>query len=401
MRIALFSGNYNYVRDGANRALNRLVSYLEKQGVEVLVFSPTTATPAFAPAGTLVSVPSVPVPLRSEYRIAMGLSDNIRKQVEAFKPDLIHLSAPDWLGYSALRFAIKKGIPAIASFHTRFDTYFTYYGLPWLDRAFSKYLGHFYRHCERVYAPSESMAQEMRSAKMGRDIRIWSRGVDGSLFSPEKRSLEWRRSHGIGDDEVVMTFVGRLVLEKGLDVFANVSEALTRQGNAHRVLVVGEGPEREKFARQFPAAIFTGFLSGEDLSTAYASSDLFLNPSTTETFGNVTLEAMATGLPVICADATGSRSLVEHGVNGFLCEPTTLQDYTAYAGQLIDNGELRTNMASASQRLSKAYDWDQVMHQLMVQYSEVIETGDRPGGKQRLSPAFFSLSDAVRRSLSL
>ena len=329
MRIALFSGNYNYVRDGANRALNRLVSYLEKQGVEVLVFSPTTATPAFAPAGTLVSVPSVPVPLRSEYRIAMGLSESIRKKVEAFKPDLIHLSAPDWLGYSALRYALRRGIPAIASFHTRFDTYFSYYGLPWLDRAFSRYLGHFYRHCERVYAPSESMAQEMRSAKMGRDIRIWSRGVDGSFFNPSMRSLDWRRSHGIGDDEVVMTFVGRLVLEKGLDVFADVSEALTRQSKDHRVLVVGDGPERDKFARQFPSAIFTGFLSGEDLSRAYASSDFFLNPSTTETFGNVTLEAMATGLPVICADATGSRSLVKHGKNGFLCSPATLRPSTS------------------------------------------------------------------------
>ncbi len=401
MRIALFSGNYNYVRDGANRALNQLVSYLERQGVEVLVFSPTTPTPAFAPAGTLVSVPSVPVPLRSEYRIAMGLPESVRRRVEAFKPDLIHLSAPDLLGYGALRYALKRGIPAIASFHTRFDTYFTYYGLPWLDRAFSRYLSHFYRLCERVYAPSESMAQEMRSAKMGRDIRIWSRGVDGTTFHASKRSMEWRRSLGIRDDEVVVTFVGRLVLEKGLDVFANTSEALSRQGKAHRVLVVGDGPERDKFARQFPAAVFTGFLSGDDLSRAYASSDVFLNPSTTETFGNVTLEAMATGLPVVCADATGSRSLVDHGTNGFLCAPDTLQDFCFYAGQLIEDSRLRTDMARASQRLSKAYDWDQVMHQLMVQYSEVIETGDQKPAQKRLSPAFFGLPDAVRRSLSL
>ncbi len=331
----------------------------------------------------------------------MGLSESIRKKVEAFKPDLIHLSAPDILGYSALRYALRRGIPAIASFHTRFDTYFSYYGLPWLDRAFSKYLGHFYRHCERVYAPSESMAQEMRSQKMGRDIRIWSRGVDGTLFNPAQRSLEWRRAHGIQDDDVVITFVGRLVLEKGLDVFANVSETLTRQGKAHRVLVVGEGPERDSFESKFPSAVFTGFLSGEDLGRAYASSDVFLNPSTTETFGNVTLEAMATGLPVICADATGSRSLVQHGTNGFLCEPTTLHEYAYYASQLIEDPDLRSNMSDASVRLSKTYDWDQVMHQLMVQYSEVIETGERTTPRRRLSPAFFSLSDAVRRSLSL
>lgn len=401
MRIALFSGNYNYVRDGANRALNRLVSYLETQGVEVLVFSPTSATPAFAPAGTLVSVPSVPVPLRPEYRIAMGLPESVKKRIAAFKPDLIHLSAPDLLGYGALRYAHKNGIPAIASFHTRFDTYFTYYGLPWLDRVFTKYLGHFYRLCERVYAPSESMAQEMRTTKMGRDIRIWSRGVDSGVFNPSKRSLDWRRAQGIEDDDVVMAFVGRLVLEKGLDVFSKVSETLTRQGKKHKVLVVGDGPEREKFAKQFPSAIFTGFLSGDELSRAYASSDFFLNPSTTETFGNVTLEAMATGLPVICANATGSQSLVDHGNNGFLCEPNTLEDYTSYASQLIDDKVLRSNMALASLNLSQAYDWDQVMHQLMVQYSEVIETGDQQGPKTRLSPAFFSLSDAVRRSLSL
>ncbi len=401
MRIALFSGNYNYVRDGANRALNRLVSYLETQGVEVLVFSPTTATPAFAPAGTLVSVPSMPVPLRSEYRIAMGLSDAIRKKVEAFKPDLIHLSAPDILGYSALRYALRQGIPAIASFHTRFDTYFSYYGLPWLDKAFTKYLGHFYRHCERVYAPSESMAQEMRVNKMGRDIRIWSRGVDSNLFNPGQRDLDWRRSHGIGDDEVVMTFVGRLVLEKGLDVFANVSETLTRLGKPHRVLVVGDGPERQNFAKQVPNAVFTGFLSGQELGRAYASSDIFLNPSTTETFGNVTLEAMATGLPVVCANATGSQSLVRHGTNGFLCDPLSLEDYSFYVGKLLEDAELRGAMSKASLQASKAYDWDQVMNKLMVQYSEVIDTGSRIQPKKKLSPAFFSLSDAVRRSLSL
>ena len=174
LRIALFSGNYNYVVDGPVKALNTLVGFLEKEGHEVLVFAPTIKKPPFEHTGTLISAPSIAIPGRGEYRLALGMSSNIRKRLDAFKPDLVHLAAPDLLGYAALRYAGKNSIPAVASFHTRFDTYPRYYGAKWLEKYLTGYMRRFYARCEHVYPPSQSMAAELREDGIGRDIRLWA-----------------------------------------------------------------------------------------------------------------------------------------------------------------------------------------------------------------------------------
>ena len=186
-RVALFSGNYNYIKDGAALALNRLVGYLERKGFDVLVFSPTTDTPAIKDyAGTLVSVPSIPVPGRGEYRIGLGLTKSVRKRLDEFAPDIIHLSAPDYLGYSAQKYAKEHKLPVVASFHTRYETYLRYYGLGWAEKYLLKYLRYFYQRCDHVYVPTDSVAEILQQNDLARDIRIWSRGVDTNLFTPEK-----------------------------------------------------------------------------------------------------------------------------------------------------------------------------------------------------------------------
>jgi glycosyltransferase involved in cell wall biosynthesis len=373
LRVALFSGNYNYVTDGAALALNQLVGYLERHGIESIVFSPTTDPPAFEPAGTLVSVPSIGFPGRSEYRVALGLPRAQRRRLRSFRPTLIHLSAPDLLGYAARNLARRWRVPLVASFHTRYDTYFRYYNMAWLEGIVTRYLRHFYRPCEHVYVPSESTAQVLRQEHMARDVRIWSRGVDPARFNPGRRDLEWRRSLGIGDDEVVVAFVGRLVLEKGIDTFARVVAGLRARGAAHRVLVVGEGPERARFAELVPEAVFAGYLDGDALARAYASSEIFLNPSVTETFGIVTLEAMAAGLPTVCADATGSQSLVVAGETGFLVPPRDDAAYVEAVGRLAGDAALRAAMGAAAQARSRLYTWDAVIGDLVAQYREVLE----------------------------
>ncbi|MBI1180342.1 MAG: glycosyltransferase [Alphaproteobacteria bacterium] len=389
LRVALFSGNYNYVTDGAAIALNHLVAHLERQGVECLVFSPTVDPPAFEPSGTVVSVPSVPLPGRSEYRVALGLPRGVRRQLEAFRPTLFHLSAPDLLGYAARRLALKWDVPAVASFHTRYDTYFRYYHAAWIERYVTRYLRHFYRYCEHVYVPSESTAQVLREQHMARDVRIWSRGVDDSLFYPGRRDMAWRRSLGISDDEVVVAFVGRLVLEKGIDAFAATVQGLQGRGIRHRVLVVGAGPEHDNFAARLPRdAVFTGYLHGEALARAYASADIFLNPSVTETFGIVTLESMASGLPSVCADATGSQSLVGDGATGFLVRPGDGAAYVDAVARLIAEPVLRARMGGEAHRRSRHYTWDAVMDELLVCYHEVLEAhrhlkGASPHGAER------------------
>ncbi|MET0308938.1 MAG: glycosyltransferase family 1 protein [Sphingomonas sp.] len=373
LRVALFSGNYNYVRDGANQALNLLVDYLLRQGVKVRVYSPTTSTPAFEPAGDLVSVPALPVPGgRAEYKFAVNLPASIRRDLEAFAPNIVHVSAPEVLGHRAVSWARKRGIAAVASLHTRFETYPSYYRLGFLEPLLIKGLTRFYNRVEQVVTPGESTADLIRSWGVKTPIRIWSRGVNHDRFNPGMRSLEWRRSLGIADDEFAIGFLGRLVLEKGLDIFADVCNALTARGVPHRVLIVGDGPAREWFAERVPEAAFAGFQRGEALGRAVASMDVLFNPSVTETFGNVTLESMACGVPVVAARATGAIDLVEEGVNGFLVPPRDVNAYADAIARLAQDPELRTSAGTAGHAKAQAYKWDAINQSVLDTYLEVM-----------------------------
>ncbi len=378
LRIALFSGNYNYVRDGANQALNRLVGYLLKQGAAVRVYSPTTDTPAFPPAGDLVSVPSRAMPGgRGEYRIARTLNSAIKRDIAAFSPNLVHLSAPDFLGHSALKLARAHDTPVVASVHTRFETYPRYYGLAFLEPVIEAILRRFYRRCDAIVAPSESMAQLLRDQRMSYDVGIWTRGVDREIFHPEKRDLDWRDALGIGPDEVAIGFVGRLVMEKGLDVFSDAIDRLEKRGVKHRVLVVGDGPARGWFEARLPNAVFAGFQKGADLGRAVASMDLLFNPSVTETFGNVTLEAMAAGLPVVAAIATGSESLVTDGTTGRLIRPGHVSDFAGALQLYCENDAARRAAGTAGEIAAERFSWDRVNQELVDTYLRVVSQNRR------------------------
>jgi phosphatidylinositol alpha 1,6-mannosyltransferase len=371
LRIAMFSGNYNYVRDGANQALNRLVGFLLRQGAAVRIYSATNDPPAFAPTGDLVSVPSIPIPGRGEYRVALGLPASIRDDIERFRPNMIHVAAPDYMNHRAVSLGLSKGIPVLASMHTRFETYFQYYGLGWMVPTVMRMLRRFYNRCDVVLAPSPSMADMMRDDGLGKDIGIWARGIDTTFFNPERRSLEWRRSLGIADDEVVIGFLGRLVMEKGLDVFADAIRALAGRGIKHRVLVIGDGPARGWLEERLPDAVYVGFQSGADLGRAAASLDMLFNPSVTETFGNVTLEVMACALPVIAARATGSQNLVTDGVTGRLITPGAISDFADVLERYATDAALRTAHGKAGAKAAEAYDWDEVNRAVLNAYLRI------------------------------
>lgn len=372
LRIALFSGNYNYVRDGANQALNRLVGYLLRQGAAVRVYSPTVAEPAFAPTGDLVGVPSLALPLRSDFRMPLMLSPRVRSDLDAFKPNIVHVSSPDIAAHRAVSWARRRDLPVLASVHTRFETYFRYYNMAWLEPGIEAILRRFYRRCDALVAPSESMAQVLRDQRMNYDIGIWSRGVDREIFDPARRSLEWRRALGIADDDMVIAFLGRLVMEKGLDVFSDTIDALERGGVPHKVVVIGEGPARGWFEARLPQAAFVGFQAGHDLSRALASTDLLFNPSVTETFGNVTLEAMACGLPVVAAAATGSQSLVDDHVSGRLIQPGAVHQFTEALKAYREDPAMRARHGAAGEARSLDFSWDRINQAVADTYVRLI-----------------------------
>ena len=380
LRIALFSGNYNYVRDGANQALNRLVEFLLRQGVQVRVYSPTTDTPAFEPAGELVSIPSTPIPGRPEYRLGLGLSSSVRRDLAEFKPNVVHISAPDVIGHRAVTWARRHKVPVVASVHTRFDTYLAYYHLQALEPLARGLMRRLYLRCDALLVPAESIAAILRAQRMNRHISIWSRGVDRDQWSPARRDMEWRRSLGIGDDEFVVAFLGRIVMEKGLDVYADAIVELVARKVPHRALIIGEGPARPWFEERLGSqAIFVGHQEKERLARALASTDVLLNPSITETFGNVTLEAMACGLPVVAAVATGATSLVRDGETGILVEPGDSCGFADALEAYVRDPDLRRRHGEAGLAFARTMDWDRINGAVLNVYRRVIERRTRIG----------------------
>jgi glycosyltransferase involved in cell wall biosynthesis len=378
LRVALFSGNYNYVRDGANQALNRLVEYLLRQGVQVRVYSPTLEHPAFPATGDLVDVPAIPFPGRSEYRLAVSLASRVRRDLAEFKPNIIHISSPDFVGHRAVTWARKRKIAAVASVHTRFDTYLAYYHLQALEPLARGIMRRLYRRCEVVLAPAESTAAILRAQRMNRDITIWARGIDREQFNPERRDMEWRRSIGIADDEMVIAYLGRVVMEKGLDVFSDAVHSFAATGLKHRVLVIGEGPARPWFEQQLPDdGVFIGQQTGTDLARALASADVLLNPSITEAFGNVTLEAMASGLPVIAADATGASNLVRLGVTGTLVDGTSAEEFAEALESYARDPDLRRRHGEAGLAIARTMDWDTINAAVIRAYRHAIIKRER------------------------
>ncbi|USQ94113.1 glycosyltransferase family 4 protein [Caulobacter sp. RL271] len=370
----MFSGNYNYTRDGSNQALNRLAAYLIDEGAEVRVYSPTTDTPAFEPAGDLVSAPSIAIPGRGEYRLALGLTRALRADLAQFKPTAVHLSAPDLLGAQAGKWARRQGLPLVASLHTRFETYLSYYGLDWLRPSAERYLDAFYRRCDRVLAPNAPIADLLRQQGlsgegMGERVAVWGRGVDRERFSPARRDSAWRQAMGIADNEIVVAFLGRLVMEKGLDVLSETMTCL--RGQPIRPLIIGDGPARAFVEERLPEAIFTGHLDGEALGRAVSSADILFNPSLTEAFGNATLEGMAAGLAVLCPRAPSTSALIADGQDGVLAPRPDAEAYAAGIQALINEPMRRLRLGRAARASSARYDWSAICASVLDVYRDL------------------------------
>ena len=372
-RTAIFTGNYNHIRDGVSLTLNRWVAFLLKHDVEVLVFGPTIEKPALEHSGTLIAVPSIRLPGRPEYRFSSSFPKKVRDKLEAFDPDLVHIATPDYLGLKALKWAKKNHVPVVSSYHTHFASYLKYYKLSLLEPLLWKYLSWFYGNCEHVYVPTPSMAETLKEKNIKSNLKIWARGIEPDLFSPKKRSEAWKKEQGFNENDVVISFISRLVWEKNLELYAEVLNKLKKSYPQAKAMVVGDGPAGSGLKKMLPDAVFTGFLTGEELAKAYACSDIFFFPSDTETFGNVTLEAMASGLPCVVADATGSRSLVEHGENGYIVPVERSDKFYKFIERLITEKELRAAMSAASLKKAEKYSWEAINKKLLNDYNEVLE----------------------------
>ena len=373
LRVALISGNYNMVRDGPTQALGRLVRHLLDQGAQVRIFAPTVENPQVDQPGEIIPLPSVAIPGRGEYRLTTGLTGEARRTFEAFRPSIVHVASPDRAARQAAKWARDNGVPVLASVHTRFETYPRYYRLGFMEPLVEAWLRKLYRRCDALVAPSDGMVEVLREQRMHREIGIWSRGVDRAIFNSGVRDIALRRSVGIADDEAAIGFLGRVVMEKGLPEFADTMNELTERGVPHKVLVLGDGPAREWFADKVPEARFAGYLKGAELGRWVAGMDVFFNPSITETFGNVTLEAMACGVPVVAARATGSTTLVRDGETGTLVDPGDIAAFADTLQRYLEDPALRATHGAAGEARSKLFDWDQINRGMADTYLRLVE----------------------------
>ncbi len=381
MRIAYFTESLYPHVDGVSRTLGRLFDTLEERGVDFRVVSPFVPGENVSWSARVRPARFFRFPLYRAYRISVPPpSRAVREELARFEPQLVHVVSPTPMAVWAQRWARRRGLPVVASFHTHFVSYFRYYGVPWLEGPGWSALRRFYSRCDRVYVPSWSIIRELEEQGIGR-TELWSRGIDVSGFSPDHRDEELRRRLGAGPECPVVLLVSRLVKEKDLADLVSMDRILASRGVRYRLVLVGDGPMRRELVRGLSRAVFAGHSAGAELARWYASADIFVFPSTTETLGNVVLEALASGLPSIVSDRGGPQDLIRDGENGYVL-PANRPDLLADRVEaLLHDGALRSRISDAARASASSRRWDQINGALIDSYSALI--GERSGAKGR------------------
>jgi glycosyltransferase involved in cell wall biosynthesis len=370
VRIAYFTDSLPPITDGVARTLANLVDTLLADRVEFRFFS-AIQPPADLPwADRVYTVGSVPFPPYPLYRVALPWSFTLDQIVDRFRPDLVHVVSPTTLGMYGLSYARRRGLPVVGSFHTHFVSYFRFYGVGAMEGLGWRYLTWFYNQCAVTFAPSPTTARELEVHGIA-PVDLWERGIDCDRFSPEHRSAAVRAGAGAMDRPLLL-YVGRLVREKNLAVLADATALLRQRSTPFALALVGDGPMRAELERRLPDAVFAGTQSGEALARWYASADLFVFPSTTETFGNVILEAFASALPVVGADSGGVHDLVSDGVNGLLAAPNSAEDLARCLERLLTDRLLMRLLGERARRVALSYRWPDVNRRLLGGYRDVL-----------------------------
>ena len=370
MRIAFCTDILPPVADGVTRTLSELAPALLGDGMELLFLSPMQPHPSLPWRDRVHRVPGMPFPLYPSYPMSLPPGVGTDAVLDGFAPDVIHVVTPSLLGLYGVRYGERRGIPVVASFHTNFVSLFSYYGmgpLEWLGR---RLMRGFYNRCAATLAPSRTTAAELRAAGI-RNVTLWWRGVDHSRFAPTFRSAALRLQAGAGSAPLLL-YVGRLAREKNLDYLVTVVHELERRRTAFRLVIVGDGPMRQRLAASLPRAYFTGHLLQDQLAAWYASADLFLFPSANETFGNVVLEAFASGLPVVAVARGGVQELVRPGRNGFLAPPDAPAVFAEITRALLERPALLARLSEGARATAARYDWPDVSRRLLLCYRHVV-----------------------------
>jgi glycosyltransferase involved in cell wall biosynthesis len=373
MRVTLVTETYFPQVNGVSRTLGELARFLTENGDLVQLIHP--AYGAAVDQESVHAVRSLTLPFYKELHLPFPPFGSTYRAIESFRPDIIHIATEATLGLSILRFALKRRLALVSSFHTNFDQYCAHYHVGWARGLIWRYLRWFHNRTRETYVPSETTIRELERLGFERTI-LWKRGVDSSLFRPGRPGRHAiRRALGWGDDDLVITYVSRIATEKNVGYLADALALVATHRRDVRILLVGDGPSRPGLERRIGSvAHFAGYRQGEDLADHYAASDIFAFASLTETFGNVVLEAMASGLPVVALRAGGVGETVRPGSTGILVEPEEppARFASALLG-LVEQPEGRRRMGQAARNYALSQSWDAIMAGLRGRYQSLLD----------------------------
>ncbi|PFD96829.1 glycosyl transferase [Bacillus cereus] len=373
MRVAIFTDTFTPQVNGVAKTLDRLTRYFQKQNIAYSVFAPQhTAEDNFV--ANVNKMRSIPLKiLYPECRFAFP-TPRIRQELLAFNPDIIHVATPFNMGLCGMYYAKKLGIPLVGSYHTDFDAYLQYYKIEFFSNMLWNYLKWFHSHMQKNFVPSSETLQQLTQKKF-RNLYIWGRGVDCSLFHPAYNKDVFRKKYNI-TASYILSYVGRIAPEKDIDTLRRlIHTTIKERKDAIHWLIAGNGPLAKDLRETTPTnnVTFTGYLERENLAEAYACSDLMIFPSATETFGNVVLESLACGTPVIGANSGGVKNIIADGKTGFLCEPKNTNSFLSSIYQLLNSEEARKQMSIAARSYATTQSWNEIFHSLYMQYEEVLQ----------------------------
>jgi glycosyltransferase involved in cell wall biosynthesis len=373
LRIAFFTETFLPATDGVVTRLRHTIEELRRVGDEVLVFAPRYSNGgpdsyAGAPIHRIFGLPFPPYP---QVRLCPP-HPGIGRALRRFNPDLIHAVNPFILGPGGAFYARRNGIPLVASYHTNVAAYARFYGFGFMEKATRSWTRTWHSKARLNLCTSEATRDYLLDEGIKR-IRVWPQGVDNRLFHPSRASREWREKLSGGRPKArILLYVGRLAPEKGLE---RLKTAVSGAPNTC-LAIVGQGPIQKDLEREFAGTPthFTGLLTGDDLAAAYASADLFVFPSTTETLGMAMIEALSSGLPVVAARSGAVHEIISEGENGILYEPDSERDLAATVRHIIEDETLRTSFSQAARVAAEKRDWEAATITLREYYEEALYT---------------------------
>ena len=374
LRIAVVTETWPPEVNGVAMTLAKLVQGLSHRNHDVQLIRPRqtkTDSPMSDASLEEVLMRGMPIPRYPELKLGLPSKKTLVKTWTLRRPDVVHIATEGPLGWSALQAAKVLKLPVTSDFRTNFQSYSKHYGVGWLRKPIVAYLRKFHNATACTMVPTRELMRTLSQNGFA-NLKVVSRGVDTKLFNIAKRDTSLRSSWGATDDTKVLISVGRMAPEKNLDQVLKTYDALKSTGQAFKLVMVGDGPLKEQFQKRYPEIIFPGMLSQTNLAAYYASSDLFIFPSQTETFGNVTLEALASGIPVLAFDCAAARDWVQTGVNGWLIAENNPEGFAAQAVTVFNSKDLLDQITQSTRQQVVHLDWDQIAEQVESVFWDAI-----------------------------